>query len=130
MRFEEDELEELARRIADRLLDHLPNVVPEAEAISDDGEIMGIDPNALYSVQFVADRWDKSDDTVYRLSNEELPRADWHGNGVRFRGIDILQFEGVDVRPYSSDSENEDISSNESTGEDGESIYPGNLPEL
>ena len=91
----DDELDRLAEQLVDRLPDLLLD--RNVQRAPDDDEILGIDPHCLYSVRFVADRWNVSTDTVYRLSDEELPRAEWQGSGVRFRGAAILEYEGVDV---------------------------------
>jgi len=95
--FTNDEIDELADRLADRLDEKAPDLTrPEIEP---GDTICGIDPHALYPVAFLEDRWDISESTVRRLEERgELPRVDWEGRGVRFRGIDILRYEGVDVR--------------------------------
>ena len=124
------ETDELARRIADdlcprveRLLSQLASrIVSELGATPADspvlgmdgrGEVMGIEPQKLYPVSFVADRWDVSEDNVRKKSQGELPRSDWKGGEIRYRGIDILRYEGVDVEEHveapSSPSESGEI---------------------
>src|SRR5690606_14322947 len=58
--------------------------------------IRGIDPHALYSAKFLADRWEYSVSHVRdNIPREELPRVKWRGGSIRYRGIDILRYEGV-----------------------------------
>jgi len=111
------ETDELVWRIAEELREHeeqlLSAVVarvarelrttPDTSAVigqSDDPEIKGIQLHALYSVSFVADRWNVSADNVRKKCDEELPRSDWKGGEIRYRGIDILRYEGVDVENH------------------------------
>ena len=96
MTFTDDDLDRLSDRLAEVVHAKLPDWRP---LVSDpeNGEILGIDPHALYSVKFLAERWEVSTDTIYRWGDEQLPRADWQGSRVRYRGIDILRYEGVDL---------------------------------
>ncbi|WP_263790010.1 hypothetical protein [Salinibacter sp.] len=113
--------EKLIRRLADalqqreeRLLSELVARItkeprpttdfPTANDASEHREVKGIQPHALYSVSFVADRWNVSADNVRKKSEEELPRSDWKGGEIRYRGIDILRYEGVDVEKHISES--------------------------
>lgn len=108
------DIENLVRRLADalrqreeRLLSELAaRIIEEIGPTSDsmsaigqngDSEIMGIVPHKLYPVSFVAERWDVSADNVRKKSDEELPRSDWNGGEIRYRGIDILRYEGVEI---------------------------------
>lgn len=62
--------------------------------------IMGIDPHALYSAASVGERWDLSPSKV--ASKIEPVRMEGCQN--RFRGLDILRFEGVNdklLAPFS-----------------------------
>jgi hypothetical protein len=63
-------------------------------------KIMGIQLYALYPVSFVANRWEVSPDNVRKKSDVELPRSSWKGGEIRYRGIDILRYEGVDVEQH------------------------------
>lgn len=111
------DINELARRIADELRDHEERLLselmvritkkfgatsgsPAGVEMSGDTEIMGIKPDMLYSVSFVADRWNVSADNVRKKSEEDLPRSDWKGGEIRYRGTDILRYEGVDVEEH------------------------------
>lgn len=111
------ETDELARRIADELRPHeerfLSDLVarvarelgktPDTSALighSEDPEVMGIKVHGLYPVSFVADRWDVSEDNVRKKPQVELPRSGWKGGEIRYRGIDILRYEGVDVEEH------------------------------
>ncbi len=146
MTFSDDDLDRLSDRLAEVVHAKLPDWRP---LVSDPehGEILGIDPHALYSVKFLAERWEVSPDTIYRRSDEKLPRADWHGTGVRYRGIDILRYEGVDLdreEPVSQEEgvhqeapilQAEEVSSEpdrppESGSGTAESNYSGKLPKL
>jgi hypothetical protein len=95
---EEKLLSELAARIARKL-----KATPDTSAgigLSDEPEIMGIEPHGLYPVSFVADRWDVSEDNVRKKPQVELPRSGWKGGEIRYRGIDILRYEGVEVEEH------------------------------
>ena len=109
--------EKLIRRLADmlrqreeRLLSEFvaritedPGVTcgsPTTDDASGHHEIKGIQLHALYSVSFVADRWDVSADNVRKKSEEELPRSGWEGDEIRYRGIDILRYEGVNIEEH------------------------------
>lgn len=107
--------EKLARRIADALRDHNEQFLSDLAArfaqefrttgssgteMIRDTEIMGIVPHKLYPVSFVADRWNVSADNVRKKSEEELPRSGWKGGEIRYRGTDILRYEGVDVEEH------------------------------
>jgi len=128
MRLEQEEVEQIADQLAEKLRGRVPMRTGEED------KVCGLDPHRLYTAQQVADRWSVSKDTVYR----NLDRADWNGQGARFRGIDILRYEGVDVAPdppYSS-SEGEGSQDDEPTppeessqGGDGQP-YKGTLPDL
>ncbi len=141
---EEKLLSELAARVA-RELEKTPD--PSGEfGLSDDPEIMGIEPHALYPVSFLAERWDVSEDNVRKKSQGELPRTGWKGGEIRYRGIDILRYEGVDVedhieeslprledkraeQPPTSTRSNGQPSSPDEETENGRP-YQSNLPEL
>jgi hypothetical protein len=131
--FSNDEIDELADRLADRLDEKAPGLTrPEIETAD---TICGIDPHALYSVAFLEERWDVSESTVRRLDERgELPRVDWEGRGVRFRGIDILRYEGVDVNARAEPGEipsepAQDNPSGDGHAASGGASYP-DLPEL
>ena len=94
-RHEERLLSELMARISKQL--GAPSGSTAVTGQSEDIVIRGIQLHALYSVSFVADRWNVSDDNVRKKSDEELPRSDWKGGEIRYRGIDILRYEGVDI---------------------------------
>lgn len=95
--------EELAAAVVERILDELPDRL--AGALQQDqpeppdaGEaILGVRPYKLYPVAWVAERWEVSKDYVRKMPGEDLPRAPWHGGEIRYRGLDILRYEGVDV---------------------------------
>lgn len=131
--FTNDEIDELADRLADRLDEKAPDLTrPEIEP---GDTICGIDPHALYSVAFLEDRWGVSESTVRRLDERgELPRVDWKGRGVRFRGIDILRYEGVDVNARAEPEQGSSEPAQDNPGGDGQAAsgdasYP-DLPEL
>jgi hypothetical protein len=111
------EIDALVRRIAEALQEHEERLLSQfvtrvarelrktpatstAIGDSDDPEILGIKVHGLYPVSFVADRWDVSEDNVRKKSQGELPRSDWEGGEIRYRGIDILRYEGVDVEDH------------------------------
>jgi hypothetical protein len=123
MRFEEEELDRLADRLAEKFRDRMPSRV----TTSSEGKIHGLDPDRLYTAKQVADRWSVSETTVRR----NLKRTDWNGDGVRFRGIDILRYEGVDMEasPSSQGDEPSDESDPPEPGGDGRK-YDGQLPEI
>lgn len=123
MRFEEDELDRLADRLADKFRDRMPPRM----TTSSEGKIHGLDPDRLYTAKQVADRWNVAKKTVRR----NLKRTDWNGQGVRFRGIDILRYEGVDIDAQSSSPGDEapDESDTPKPGGDGRK-YDGQLPEI
>ncbi len=106
MTFTDDDLDRLSDRLAEHIRDKLPDWRP---LVSDpeDGEILGIDPHRLYSAQALAERWDISADTVYRIGDNQLPRADWQGSGVRYRGVDILHYEGITLNSEHSSPDEE-----------------------
>jgi len=126
MQFDPEELDRIADRLAERLREDLPDAF-----VPDDGTIKGLDPHRLYTAEQVAERWSVSKDTVYR----NLERADWNGQGARFRGIDILRYEGVDVEEPASSGRSSSGTPSESppepTSEDvKEKPYNGTLPEI
>ncbi|PQJ26758.1 hypothetical protein BSZ35_19105 [Salinibacter sp. 10B] len=126
LELEDDELNQLADRIADRLFSRLTSEGGGALVQSDDGTIHGIDPHRLYTAAQVADRWSVSKKTVRR----NLERTEWDGNGVRYRGIDILRYEGLDVEASREDSASKTSSAaSEAETESGQQ-YCGTLPEL
>lgn len=122
MRLEREELNHIADRIAERLAEER-----DSTSLSADGTIKGIDPHRLYTAAQVADRWSVSEKTVRR----NLQRADWNGQGARFRGVDILRYEGVDVNTPSpsSSSGGPDPDGPTRHGGDGRT-YDSTLPEL
>lgn len=92
--------EAVERRLSSRL-DDLHDAIRKARSLRedprpDDDGVRGLDPNALYSVSSVADRWDVSTDFVRNLDEATLPRAAWPGNDIRYRGVDVLRAEGID----------------------------------
>jgi len=97
-RHEERLLSELMARISKQL--GAPSGSVAVTGHSEDTVIKGIQLHALYSVSFVADRWNVSADNVRKKSDEELPRSDWKGGEIRYRGIDILRYEGVDIKEH------------------------------
>ena len=126
MRLDPEELDRIADRLAERLREDLSDAF-----VPDDGTIKGLDPHRLYTAQQVAERWSVSKDTVYR----NLTRANWNGQGARFRGVDILRYEGVGVEePASSGRSSSGTppeSSLEPTSEDAEGKpCNGTLPEI
>lgn len=157
------ETNDLARRIADALLEHEERLQSElvariarelettptaSHAFSQSGdiEIKGIQLHALYSVSFVAERWNVSPDNVRKKSEEELPRSDWKGGEIRYRGIEILRYEGVDVEEHLDGSssqlrdprgsgspeapQSKGRSSRPNKGSEDERPYNGDLPAL
>ena len=126
MQLDPEELDHIADRLAERISEEFASAV-----VPDDGTIKGLDPHRLYTAEQVAERWNVSKDTVYR----NLTRANWNGQGARFRGIDILRYEGVDVEePVSSgraSSSTQPESPPEPTFQDAEGKpYNGTLPEI
>lgn len=118
MKLEIDE-KKLVERLADMLVQHEERLLSEVVRRIDDkpaasesvagtresnAEIMGIRPHALYPVSFVADRWDVSQSNVRKKTQEELPRSGWKGGEIRYRGIDILRYEGVNVEEHVGES--------------------------
>lgn len=106
--------EGLAGQIAETIIRHVERLLPDAinavttrlhgkQSLTSDSsqkvgaEIMGLHPFALYPVAFVAERWDVSRDYVRKKPESELPRSNWKGGEIRYRGIDILRYEGVNV---------------------------------
>jgi len=120
MRLDPEELDHIADRLAERVREDIVGAV-----VPDDGTIKGLDPHRLYTAEQVAERWSVSKDTVYR----NLDRADWNGQGARFRGIDILRYEGVDVEPARTPSESDDDCSSP-RGDGHGTPYDGTLPEI
>ena len=57
--------------------------------------VRGIDPHALYSRATLAARWDSAPETVRKIPEDELPTVRWRGAQVRYRGADVLRYEGV-----------------------------------
>ena len=105
---EEQLLSEFVARITEE-----PGMTSDSPATDDASghhEIKGIQLHALYSVSFVADRWDVSADNVRKKSEEELPRSDWKGGEIRYRGIDILLYEGVDVEEHVGEASSPPVS--------------------
>lgn len=112
MKIEIDE-EKLVERLAGLLGEHEERLLSEvvrridekrpaaadavARARESNAEIKGIRPHALYPVSFVADRWDVTEDNVRKKPESTLPRSDWKGGEIRYRGSDILRYEGVDI---------------------------------
>ena len=120
MRLDPEELDHIADRLADRVREDIAGAV-----VPDDGTIKGLDPHRLYTAEQVAERWSVSKDTVYR----NLDRANWNGQGARFRGIDILRYEGVDVEPARS-SPDADTEDPPAFGDGHGTPYDGTLPEI
>ena len=81
-----DELRTLHRAIEER---------PRYASPKDVQIIRGIDPFRLYSVSFIAERLSLSANAVRDIDPVSLPRAPWRGQYIRYRGIDILRYEGV-----------------------------------
>ncbi len=76
---------------------HTATVRPSVCAYSGTESItfQGIDPFRLYTVAFLADRWSYDrHDTVREITQDLLPRAQWKGGVIRYRGADILRYEG------------------------------------
>ena len=98
--------ERLLSKLVTRIIEELGTTSHRRSAVDQRGdiEVKGIELHALYSVSFVADRWNVSADNVRKKSEEELPRSDWKGGEIRYRGIDILRYEGVDVEKHMSES--------------------------
>lgn len=153
-------IRDIVEIIVDRLSEVLPDLLKETiEQIdvsqpdprqypqqNNAREIAGIDPHKLYPTSFLEQRWEYSKSAVYRIPEVELPRVDWNGGEIRFRGKDILEYEGIDVgsrlreRPSGSKDSSSDRSPKRSnanghktsaTGGDSDGRpYEGNLPEL
>lgn len=86
--------DEIAQRVAAQLWKHVQGLV----ASNASTEVHGLDVHALYDVATIAERWKVSDTTVRRaIQNGDLQQADWHGTGIRVRGLAILRYEGVPV---------------------------------
>jgi hypothetical protein len=98
--------ERLLSKLVTRIIEEIGTTSDRRSAVDQRGdiEVKGIELHALYSVSFVADRWNVSADNVRKKSEEELPRSDWKGGEIRYRGIDILRYEGVDVEKHMSES--------------------------
>ena len=95
---------DLAQAIAPRLESHLKehfDALINSDATTphlDRGKMaLGLEINGLYSVSEVAQRWGVRKDYVRRCDRNALPRSGWRGGEIRYRGIDILRFEGVDL---------------------------------
>lgn len=116
--------DQLASQIAEALLQHKEQLLsvlskkvtrklesaaggPAPSANEEAQKVRGIHPHRLYSVSFVAERWNVSPDNVRKKSEEELPRSGWKGGEIRYRGIDILRYEGVDVSGLLADNPHE-----------------------
>lgn len=100
-----DGLGDLANQIAKKVVDLILNNsrikrVLNSSSSSAPDEIYGIDPYELYSTAEVAERFHMSNSGVRNLPEEDLPQAPWSGFENRYRGIDILRFEGVPVEDY------------------------------
>lgn len=100
-----DGLGDLANQIAKKVVDLLLNNsrierLLNSSSNSPPDEIYGIGPYELYSTAEVAERFHMSKSGVRKLPEEKLPRAPWNGFENRYRGIDILRFEGVPVEDY------------------------------
>lgn len=94
----EDMISRLDGRIADSVREAIRAEMAKHGQAGAPGEVNGIDPNKLYTVAFLAERWSiDRDQTVRDIDQAVLPRASWHGSGIRYRGADILRYEGVDV---------------------------------
>src|SRR5690606_38906140 len=57
--------------------------------------VRGVDPDALITTSVLAERWGMEADSIRRIDEEALPRAPWRGGGIRYRGADVLRYEGV-----------------------------------
>lgn len=98
---------------------------------SRDEGIKGLDPNALYSVSFVAQRWDVHPQWVRDLDDETLPRAAWPGCEIRFRGADVLKAEGILVDAISIHRIGADEGlARHRKGSSGKRPYAKNLPKI
>lgn len=120
----------IAQLVVEKLRDELADLLQEGGP----GKVRGIDPYARYDAAFLADRWSVSKDTVYRMDSDELPRANWAGQGVRYLGLDILRYEGVDVNTDSSNKATSNTSTAprppEERGDGAGRPYNNSLPEL
>lgn len=84
----------IAQKVAARLWEQVQGLV----ASNAGTEVHGIDVHALYDIATIAERWSVSKSTVRRaVQNSDLEEAEWHGSGIRVRGIEILRYEGVTV---------------------------------
>ena len=98
---------EIARRLQTGLADSVKSALTDAVADLNPTNgaphqqgplIRGIDPHALYTARFLAARWSiPREQTIRDIDQALLPRARWHGSGIRYRGADILHYEGCDI---------------------------------
>jgi len=92
---------QIAKKVVDLLLDNSRiQRLLNSSSTSPPDEIYGIGPYELYSTAEVAERFHMSNSGIRNLPEEDLPRAPWSGFENRYRGIDILRFEGVPVEDY------------------------------
>jgi hypothetical protein len=140
--------ERVLSKLVTKIIEELGTTSDRRSAVDQRGdiEVKGIELHALYSVSFVAERWNVSPDNVRKKSEEELPRSDWKGGEIRYRGIDILRYEGVDVEEYLDGSssqlrdprgsrspeapQSKGRSSRPNKGSEDERPYNGDLPAL
>lgn len=111
--------EQFLSRLTERVLRELraSSIAGAPGAGDEDAEIRGIQLHRLYPVSFLAERWDVTADHVRKRSEKELPRANWKGGEIRYRGIHILRYEGVDVARHADESaaEADDLPKSSST---------------
>ena len=87
-------LEELVASQFDQLFQRIDKFCTVTGPAVTGSTVMGINPNSLYTAAFVAKRWDYDNVETIRV-NKDLLRAPWRGKGIRYRGADILRYEGL-----------------------------------
>lgn len=97
-------VDSVARKTADLLKKELPLQRLITDPTPAPAKIYGINPYQLYTTSEVAERFHMSPSGVRRLPEEDLPRAPWQGAEIRYRGIDILRYEGVAVENLLSEA--------------------------
>jgi len=96
-------VDSVARKIVDLMKEELPLQRLSEDPMPESKQIYGINPYQLYTTREVADRFHMTPSGVRRLSEEELPRAPWQGAEIRYRGIEVLRYEGVPVEDWLGD---------------------------